>query len=47
MIGVLVSRKLATLRELETYYGGKDAYDLLEVVLVDNHNEALTIPKDK
>lgn len=38
-IGVIVSRKLATLHELDTVYGTEDAYNLLEIVLVDNANE--------
>jgi hypothetical protein len=29
------------LHELETVYGLEDAYDMLEVVIVDAHNNAL------
>jgi len=36
---VLVSRKLATLYELQTIYGIIDAHDLFEVIRVDNYNE--------
>jgi hypothetical protein len=36
---VLVSRKLATLKELQTFYSLEDAYNMLEIVMVDNHNE--------
>jgi len=32
---------MATLHELDTVYGVEDAYDMLEVVLVDNYNEGL------
>ena len=39
VIGVIVSRKLATLVELETVYGVRDAYDLLEIAVVDAHND--------
>lgn len=39
IIGTLVSSKLATLAELQTVYGVEDAYDLLEVLSVDVHNE--------
>ena len=39
LIGVLVSRKAATLHELQTVYGTEDAYDLLEIVSVDSYNE--------
>lgn len=38
VIGVLVSSRIATLHELKTVYGVRDAYDLLEVVTVDNYN---------
>jgi hypothetical protein len=33
-----VRAKLATLIELQTVYGIKDAHDLLEIHLVDAHN---------
>jgi len=36
-----VSRKLATLKELQTFYSLEDAYNLLEIVMVDNHNERM------
>lgn len=39
IIGTLVSSRLATLHELQTVYGIEDAYRLLEVVGVDNHNK--------
>lgn len=38
---MIVSRKLATLYELQTVYGSNDAYDLLEIIAVDNHNEGV------
>jgi hypothetical protein len=39
LIGTLVSAKIATLAELQTVYGIKDAHDLLEILTVDRHNE--------
>ena len=36
--GVLISRKLATLHELDTIYGTEDVYDMLEIIAVDNAN---------
>lgn len=36
---MLISRKLATLHELDTVYGTEDVYNLLEIVAVDNANE--------
>lgn len=41
LIGVIVSKKFATLHELETIYGGEDAYNLYEIIAVNNHNEEL------
>lgn len=35
----MISRKLATLHELETVYGVTDLYDLLEIAIVDAYNE--------
>lgn len=37
-IGTVVSKHYATLHELQTVYGSKDLYDLLEVIAVDAHN---------
>lgn len=37
-IGVVVSSNRATLHELQTVYGTKDLYDLLEIIAVDLHN---------
>lgn len=37
----MISAKLATLHELQTMYGTKDLYDLLEIAAVDAHNEWL------
>lgn len=34
-----MSSRLATLTELQTVYGVADAYNLLEILLVDLHNE--------
>ena len=44
-IGVIVSRKLATLHELQTVYGSEDVYDMLEIIAVDNFNEARLLEK--
>lgn len=38
-IGAVVSRRLATLHELQTVYGQEDLHDLLEIIIVDSHNE--------
>ncbi len=39
LIGALVSGQMATLWELQSVYGILDAYNLLEIMLVDGHNE--------
>ena len=39
MIGVIVSRRLATLYELQTVYSLDDAADLYEIAAVNNYNE--------
>ncbi len=36
-----MSRGLATLHELQTIYGLRDLYNLVEIVVVDSHNEWL------
>ncbi|WP_235996133.1 MULTISPECIES: transcription elongation factor GreA [Burkholderia] len=40
-IGAVLSRRLATLHELNTVYGQDDLHDLLEVIIVDSHNERI------
>ncbi len=39
LIGTIVSSGRATLYELQTVYGTEDAYDLIEVVIIDAHNQ--------
>jgi hypothetical protein len=39
MIGLLLSTKMATLRDLYTCYSIEDAYDMMEIVLVDATNK--------
>ena len=38
IIATLVSARLATLHELQTVYGPYDAYQMLEIHMVDQHN---------
>jgi hypothetical protein len=37
----VVSRRLATLHELQTVYGAEDLHNLLEIIVVDAHNDAV------
>lgn len=37
---------MATLHEMQTVYGLEDVYDLLEIILVDNHNQSLLTRMD-
>ncbi len=43
-IGMVVSHQMATLHELQTVYGLEDLYDMIEILLVDNHNQRLMTP---
>jgi hypothetical protein len=38
LIGMIVSDGKATLHELQSVYGVRDAYNLAEVISVDAHN---------
>lgn len=42
VIGALISSRIASLHELSTVYGLKDAYDMLEVITVDDYNRNIT-----
>lgn len=39
MIGTVISAGRATLHELDTVYGVEDLYDLLEIAVIDAHNQ--------
>ena len=39
IIGVIITRQLATLHELQTVYSIDDAADLYEIAAVNNYNE--------
>lgn len=41
VIGTLISKRMVTLHELDTVYGVRDVYDMLEVITVDDYNNAL------
>lgn len=38
---MVVSRRLATLHELDTVYGCEDMWDLIEIAIVDGYNESV------
>ncbi len=40
-IGMVLSHKMATLHEMQTVYGVEDVYDMIEIILVDSHNQQL------
>jgi hypothetical protein len=42
----VISRRLATLLELQTVYGLKDLYDMVEIIVVDSHNERVAARPD-
>ena len=39
ILGLIISKKLATLKELEEYYSLEDVIDLLEIIEIDYYNE--------
>ena len=39
ILGLLISKKLATLKELEEYYSLEDVIDMFEIVSIDCYNE--------
>lgn len=39
--GAIISSKLATKHELETIYGIEDAYDFLEILSINAHNQRI------
>ena len=41
LVGVVISKQMATLFELQTIYSLDDLYDMYEVILVNNYNESL------
>jgi hypothetical protein len=41
VLATLISKRMATLHELDTVYGTQDVYDMLEVVTVDDYNSAI------
>lgn len=41
IIGTVISKRIATLHELDTVYGTRDLYDMLEVVTIDDYNKEL------
>lgn len=44
VVGMVVSSRLATLRECQTVYSLRDVYDLREILMVDAYNRALLTP---
>lgn len=46
-IGRVVWARLATLHELQTVYGLRDLYDLLEIVVVNVHNQRAIVEASK
>lgn len=40
-IGAVVSRGMATLRDLDEHYGTEDLFDMLEIIAVDSFNQRI------
>jgi hypothetical protein len=43
----VISAGMASLRELQTFYGTFDLYQMIEVLLIDRHNEWLAQRRGK
>ena len=43
MISAVLNNKLATLKELQTFYGTEDLFDLYELVIIKVANEQKSI----
>ena len=41
MIGIVISKRLATLKEIHEYYGMEDILNMVEVTTIDAFNEHL------
>ena len=46
-LALVVSRKQATLAELNTIYSYEDVLDLLEIIMVDDYNQTLLAEEHK
>mgnify|MGYP001104607550 CR=1 FL=1 len=46
-LGIVISAGKATLHELETVYGIEDVYDMLEIIMVDAHNQRILNKKQE
>jgi len=40
-MGFVISKRLATLHELQTIYSSEDLWNLIEIAAVDGHNERI------
>jgi precorrin-6B methylase 2 len=47
VIAALISAEMATLHELQTVYSVEDAYDMFEILQVNNHNARVSRSKVK
>lgn len=47
MIGAIISKRLATLHEIDTVYGTQDIFDLMEIIAVDNYNDHILNDPEK
>jgi len=47
LIGWIVSSKQASLADLQSVYGLEDAYDFLEIIMVNNSNSAAAVKRAK
>ena len=43
MIAAVLNSKLATLKELQTYYGTEDLFDMHELIIIEVANEQKSV----
>ena len=39
MMAAIINRNMATMLQLQSYYGMEDAMNLYEIIIVDNYNQ--------
>lgn len=43
----MIASGKATLRDLDEYYSAEDMYDILEIIIVEAHNQNIVLRREK
>ena len=46
MIAAIISKGIATLKDIRDYYGMGDVWDMTEIIFVNNYNEYIANARD-